>query len=126
MKRAWHPDELAQYWTLAAEERKLLGSHTTSAARLSSAVLLKSFQFDGRFPERPWDVASSVVAHLADQLGVPPEVYFEEDRSGRTGRRQRGRIREYCGFRSFRSRDELGLVGWLARRLRLSTPKPRP
>jgi Domain of unknown function (DUF4158) len=52
MKRAWHPDELAHYWTLAPEERKLLGGNTASATQLSTAVLLKSFQLEGRFPER--------------------------------------------------------------------------
>jgi Domain of unknown function (DUF4158) len=77
MKRAWHPDELARYWTLAPDEQRLLGSNTASSTRLSTAVLLKSFQLDGRFPERRADVAGSVVVHLANQIGVPPEVYFD-------------------------------------------------
>jgi hypothetical protein len=33
MKQDWHPDELAQHWTLSAEERELLDSKT-SATRL--------------------------------------------------------------------------------------------
>jgi TnpA family transposase len=117
MNRAWYPDELTKYWTLAPEERKLLGSNTPSATQLSTAVLLKSFQLEGRFPERRADVAGSVVVYLASQIGVPPEVYFDGDWSERTQRRQRARIREYCGFRSFRSRDESGLVGWLSPRV---------
>src|SRR5260370_13957802 len=117
MNRAWYPDELTQYWTLAPEERKLLGSNTPSATQLSAAVLLKSFQLEGRFPERRADVAGSVVVHLANQVGVPPEVYFDGDWSERTQRRQRARIREYCGFRSFRSRDESGFVVWLSPRV---------
>jgi hypothetical protein len=36
MKQDWHPDELAQHWTLSAEERELLDSKT-SATRLSFA-----------------------------------------------------------------------------------------
>ena len=123
MKRAWHPDELAHHWTLAPEERKLVGNNTTGAARLSSAVLLKSFQFNGRFPERRWDVAGSVVVHLANQIGVPPEAYFDGEWSGRTLRRQRVRIREYCGFRPFRSRDESGLVAWLSPRVTSLNPE---
>src|SRR5215469_14876833 len=117
MKRAWHPDELARYWTLAPDEQRLLGSNTASSTQLSTAVLLKSFQLEGRFPERRADVAGSAVEHLANQIGVPPEVYFDGDWSGRTQRRQRARIREYCGFRSFRGRDESGLVGWLSPRV---------
>jgi hypothetical protein len=31
MKQDWHPDELAQHWTLSAEERELLDSKTSAA-----------------------------------------------------------------------------------------------
>jgi len=58
MKRAWHPDELAQCWTLNPDELELLGNKT-GVTRLRFAVLLKAFQFDGRFPDRRGDVASS-------------------------------------------------------------------
>lgn len=50
MKQGWHPDELAQQWTLSADERELLGNKT-GATRLSFAILLKSFQLEGRFPD---------------------------------------------------------------------------
>jgi hypothetical protein len=36
MKQDWHPDELAQYWTLSAAERELLDGKT-GATRLSFA-----------------------------------------------------------------------------------------
>lgn len=74
MKRAWHPDELAQCWTLNPDELELLGNKT-GVTRLRFTVLLKAFQFDGRFPDRRADVAGSVVAHLASQIGVPAEAY---------------------------------------------------
>ena len=51
MKQSWHPDELAHHWTLSGDERALL-ANKTGATRLAFAVLLKTFQFDGRFPER--------------------------------------------------------------------------
>jgi Domain of unknown function (DUF4158) len=79
MKRAWHPDELAQCWTLSPDELELL-SNKTGVTRLRFAVLLKAFQFDGRFPDRRADVAGSVVVHLASQIGVPAEAYFDGDR----------------------------------------------
>ena len=63
MKRDWHPNELAQHWTLSPEERELL-VNKAGATRLSCAVLPKAFQFDGHFPERRDDIAGSVVAHL--------------------------------------------------------------
>ena len=76
MKRAWHPDELAQHWTLSPAELQLLGNKT-GVTRLRFAVLLKTFQFEGRFPERRAEAAGGVVAHLAGQVGVPAEAYFE-------------------------------------------------
>src|SRR5258708_10484538 len=66
MKQDWHPDELAQRWRISAEERELLDSKT-SATRLSFAVLLKAFRFDGRFPERREDIAGRIVTYLASQ-----------------------------------------------------------
>src|SRR5258708_12235088 len=113
MNRAWYPDELTQYWTLAPEERKLLGSNTPSATQLSAAVLLKSFQLEGRFPERRADVAGSVVVHLANQIGVPPEGYFDGDWSERTQRRQLPRIPDYPAFRPSLTRHESRLVARL-------------
>lgn len=43
--------ELARYWTLSPDERELLGNKT-GAIRLNFAILLKAFQFEGRFPDR--------------------------------------------------------------------------
>ena len=121
MKQDWHADELAQHWTLAPDERELL-RNKTGAARLSFAVLLKAFQFDGRFPDQRQDVANSVVVHLASQTGVPPQAYSEGEWSERTQRRQRGRIRKHCGFRVFRAEDEPALVRWLSERV--ASPNP--
>src|SRR5258708_25591410 len=66
MKQDWNPDELAQHWTLSAEERELLDSQT-SATRLSSAVLLKAFPFAGLFPQRRADIAGRIVTSLHSQ-----------------------------------------------------------
>ncbi len=121
MKQDWHADELAHYWTLSPDERELLGNKT-GAARLSFAVLLKAFQFDGRFPDRREDVAGSVVVHLASQTGVPSQAYSEGEWSERTQRRQRARIRKHCGFRVFRAEDEPALVTWLSERV--ASPNP--
>ena len=51
MQQDWHPDELAQHWTLSPDEHELLG-HKTGATRLRFAVRLKAFPYDGRFPVR--------------------------------------------------------------------------
>jgi Domain of unknown function (DUF4158) len=116
MKQFWHPDELAHHWTLSGEERVLL-ANKTGATRLAFAVLLKAFQYDGRFPEAREDVPHRLVAHLAHQVGVPPAVYTEVDWTGRSSRRHRVEILSHCGFRAFRAADEPGLVDWLSERV---------
>jgi hypothetical protein len=121
MKQDWHPEELALHWTLSESELELLGTKT-GATRLSFAILLKAFQFDGRFPDRREDVAGGIVAHLASQTGVPQEAYFEGERSERTQRYQRALIREHCGFRAFRAQDESSLIAWVSERV--TSPDP--
>jgi hypothetical protein len=116
MKRAWHSDELGHCWTLSSDELELLGNKM-GATRLRFAVLLKAFQFDGRFPDRRGDIAGSVVAHLASQVGVEAETYFDSEWSERTERHQRAEIRTFCGFRPFRTRDESPLIAWLSPRV---------
>ena len=116
MKQDWHPDELAHHWTLSDGERELL-ANKSGATRLGFAVLLKTFQFEGRFPDRREDVTGSIVAHLAGQVGVSLEAYFEGEWSKRTQRHQRAQIREHCGFRPFRTDEETTFLAWLKERV---------
>jgi Domain of unknown function (DUF4158) len=122
MKQDWHPDELAQHWTLAPGERALLGNKTGST-RLSFAILLKAFQLAGCFPDRREDVASSVVVHLAGQTGVSFQAYSYGEWSERTQRQQRAQIRAHCGFRVFRARDEPAPIAWLSERVNSANPE---
>ena len=116
------PNELAQHWTLSTDECELLGNKTGST-RLGFAVLLKSFQVEGRFPETREEVADTVVRHLAVQTGVPPGIYLEDtDWTERTERYQRAQIREHCGFRVFHAEDEPTFVEWLSERV--TSPNP--
>ena len=116
MKKNWHPDELVQHWSLSPDERDALGNKS-GATRINFAILLKAFQLSGRFPERQDEVAAGIVAFVAKQVGVAPEVYFEEDWSERTQRLQRAQVRDHCGFHAFRAEDEAVLVQWLSERV---------
>src|SRR5215470_3176341 len=121
MQSECHPDELAQHWTLSSDERALL-SNKTGATRLRFAVLLKVFQYEGRFPACREDVAVTIVAYLAKQTGVPPDAYYEGEWSERTQRHQRAQIRAHCAFRLFRPEDDPALVAWLSERV--TSPNP--
>ena len=73
MKRAWHPEELVEHWTIVPEDWSLI-EPKQSATRLGFAVLLKFFQYAGSFPRAPQDVPLIVVDHLAQQVGVPADA----------------------------------------------------
>src|SRR5207247_8977402 len=49
MKRAWHPEELVEHWSVLPEDWPLIEpkQHVT---RLGFTVLLKFFQYAGAFP----------------------------------------------------------------------------
>jgi len=86
-------------------------------------VLLKSFQLEGRFPDTLKEVATSVVTHLARQMGVPPDsVLNDGEWSERTQRSQRAQVREHCGFRTFHAADEPAFVHWLSERVTTLNP----
>jgi hypothetical protein len=50
MKQYWSEGELVECWTLTGVERQL-SDQRTQRGRLGLAVLLKFFQFEGRFPD---------------------------------------------------------------------------
>lgn len=116
MKQDWHPDELAQHWTLDPGERALL-ANKTGTTRLAFAVLLKAFALDGRFPRRGEDVPLSCVAFVAHQVELPPEVYLGADWSERTLRYHKAQIRAHFGFRGCSVVDGEQLVAWLGKRV---------
>jgi len=60
MKRHWTTDDLIEHFTLLPAERTLLDPLCAAHTRLGFAVLLKSFQLDGRFPTTPHEVPAPV------------------------------------------------------------------
>ena len=121
MKQDWHPDELAQHWTLSPDERELLGNKS-GATRLNFAILLKTFQFHGRFPDRREDVAGSVVAHLASQTGVPPGVVLRGGLERADATPPAGADSRALRFPRFPAEDEPAFIAWLSERV--TSPDP--
>lgn len=106
--------DLQADWTLTGEERALLGNKS-GATRLSFAVLLKVFQFEGRFLERREDVVVKIVSHLTSQTGVTLDAYFKEEWSERTQRHQRAQIGGLSPKRRFFRYGKLAVfrcLGW--------------
>ncbi|WP_406911560.1 DUF4158 domain-containing protein [Bacillus sp. 179-I 2A5 NHS] len=114
MKRNWTDDELIEYFILVPMERQLIGNKT-GASRLGFAVLLKYFQHEARFPIKKQDIPKVVIAYIAKQLDLSPDL-FDSYRWGAEERNftyHRKQIRESFGFHEFTANDMPVFQKWL-------------
>jgi Domain of unknown function (DUF4158) len=112
MKRQRTRGELAEHWTLDPGELALL-ANKAGPTRLGFAVLLKAFGYEGRFPRAKHEIPGVIIVHLAQQVGVPAELYPRYEWSGRTIEYHRAQIRAQLGFREATVQDGHALVAWL-------------
>jgi len=112
MKYNWHPEELIEHWTLSVDE-KSLARGKRRPLKLGYIVLLKFFQFQGRFPKSPQEVPRRVVKHIASQLEIDPTSWRQYDWRGRTIKYHRAEIRKLLGFREATAADSESLADWL-------------
>jgi Domain of unknown function (DUF4158) len=85
MQQHLTPQELAEHFTLLPQEQALL-AHRRGINQLGIAVLLKYFQWEGRFPTAAQEIPQAVVQHLAETLGVPADRFTRYDLEGRMAR----------------------------------------
>ncbi|NTW01358.1 MAG: DUF4158 domain-containing protein, partial [Oscillochloris sp.] len=117
MQRHWTPDDLIAHFTLLPAERALLDPLRAAHTRLGFAVLLKSFQLDGRFPATLHDIPATVIAFLAAQLPVDPAVILPYEWRGRASEEHRAQIRAFLGVRPATVEDADTLTAWLTEHL---------
>ncbi|TMD59508.1 MAG: DUF4158 domain-containing protein [Chloroflexi bacterium] len=98
MKRTWTAEELLEHFTLLPDELVAIGNKS-GTTRLGFAVLLKCFQYEGRFLRSRQETAPEVVRFLATQVGVDAALFAQYVWEGRTieahgpmGVRQRYRL----------------------------------
>jgi len=112
MKREWTMAELVDVFWLSPGERNWV-SNVVVHNQLGLAIMLKVFQYQGRFPDHPREVVSAVVGYLAQQVERPTDDWATYDWTGRTAERHRQMIRERLGFRPATINDAEDLVMWL-------------
>ena len=113
MKRQWTDEELEAHFTLHPAELDLIGNSKTDRNLLGFAVLLKYFQYEGRFPSQKQDIPAAITLHLAHQVGIAPEELMPYDWEGRMIKTHRTAIRSFLGYRETTQQDEEALVAWL-------------
>jgi len=110
MKRNWDTHELEEHFTLSTEELHTTQAHKTKATRLGFAVLFKTFDYQGRFPQTRAEVPAAVLAFLAHQLDVAAATESDYAWEGRTFERHRAVIRQRLGFREATATDAEALT----------------
>ena len=98
MKRQWDIEELIEHFTLVKDDLDTL-VNKTGPTRLGYALLLKCFQYEGRFPPAKYDIPKAVVDYVARQLKLDPTLYAQYEWEGRTIKGHRTQIREQLEFR---------------------------
>lgn len=117
MKRHWTLDDLVEHFTLLPAEHTIIATMRGDHTRLGLAVLLKSFQLNGRFPTTPHEVPTSVVDFLAAQLEVDSALFAEYDWWGRAIDGHRSLVRETLEVRAWTNADAPALTAHLTEEL---------
>jgi len=112
VKRQWSEAELDTHWALTAQEEALTVARQ-GPGRFGFVVLLKFFQYEGRFPESRREIPADVMRYVAMQLAMPLNTLDDFDWQGRTARRQRAEILEWLGIRRRKEADWRALANWL-------------
>ncbi len=74
MKRTWETAELEEHWTLSTDECQAALDNKSDANRLGFALLLKGFEYEGRFPQSG-ELPPAAVSYLARQLALSETVF---------------------------------------------------
>src|SRR3954464_13762669 len=109
MKRQWDMEELIEHFTLIEEDKKVL-ENKVGGTLLGCALLLKCFEYEGRFPSAKYEIPKAVVDYVARQLKVDANLFAQYDWDGRTIKLHRTQIREYLTFREATAEDSEKMI----------------
>src|SRR6266850_5957134 len=113
MKQQWAPQELIDHWMLTDPEKTLANQYHTDPNRIASALLLKFFQREGKFPQRKQDIPCVIVEHIAQQLHLQTTVFNSYKWGKGTIDRHRSHIRKFLDVRMGTVADANTMAQWL-------------
>jgi TnpA family transposase len=123
MKRQWDIEDLVEHFTLLPDDLAHL-ANKTGTTRLGFALLLKCFQYEGRFLAGKHEAPKAVVDYVAHQLKLEPTLWGQYDWEGRTSREHRTQIRDILGFREATATDSEEIAAWLVQEVLASDQHP--
>jgi hypothetical protein len=112
-KTTYTHDELVEHFLLSPAERTLIDTCYGDANRHGVAVLLKTVQHLGYFPDELQQVPHTVRTFLAHQLQLLWDATAEYPWRSSTRDRHVALLRHYTGFRFPTAQDKDALETWL-------------
>jgi hypothetical protein len=112
VKWHWQEEGLRDNWLLNAEELNLMAGRT-GHGRLGLAVMLKFYQYQGRFPVMIKELPVDVVRFLAKQVGASSSDLEQYRWEGRTAKRHRSEILSFLGIRRMTNEQMQAMLLWL-------------
>lgn len=112
MNQSWDDEDIIHHFTLLPSEVTFLGKNEPHN-HLGKALLLKFFQWAGRFPEDSDEFPVAAIDYVAHQLNVSPESIKTYKWQGRSIKDHRAEIRGVLGFRRASIADQEALRAWL-------------
>ena len=123
MKRLWSTDELDERWTLTPADLAFVAANA-DAGKLGLACQLAFWRSQGSFPDEEADLAPTVIAHLAGQIGVGSESIESYAFVGRSGRRHRQLVLDHLAVSTFDEATEAAFRSWLLSDMLPREPTP--
>jgi uncharacterized protein DUF4158 len=119
------PLQLTRYFHFDDRDQQLIARRQRDHTRLGFAIQLGTVRFLGTFLPDPTEVPATVVAYVAQQLGMADSTCLAQYRTRDTHWDHMAEIQRTYGYRDFRDpREVFRLVRWLYSRAWLSAERP--
>lgn len=105
--------EVVRHCTLTPDDLTLVAAKRSPHNRLGHALLLLALRHPGRALEAGEAPPAPMIAYVARQLGVAPDVLGTGPDRPQTRREQLADLMRRGGFRTFGHAEERGVVPWL-------------
>ena len=106
-------EELIEHFMLSSNEQEFIAQFRGDTNRYGVAVLLKSLQYLGYFPQTLGEVATEIKLFIAKQLNLSSEKSAAYPWDSGTRGDHFTQIRQYTGFRFAKAQDKEDLSSWL-------------
>ena len=104
------------HFLLTPTDLALVNLNRTNTQRLGFAILLCALRYLGFFPTDVMSIPENALAYLVQQLACVPGDLLTYGKRPKTRREHQNIIRDYLGFRPFKTEEYQKLLEWLSDR----------